>query len=129
MADPITGPQQGQIAADHDGGVGVSGHGDIGAHGGGGGLAVGAGDADGVAVVHHDGAPRLCPLKDRNTGSTGGLDLRIVVMDGSSADDQICPLDILGKVADGHMEPLFQQVFYVGAFVGVRAGDDQATHL
>ena len=129
MADPITGTQQGQIAADHDSGVGVSGHGDVGAHGGGGGLAVGAGDADGVAIVHHDGAPSLCPFKDRDTGGVSGLDLRVVVVDGGGADDQISTLDVFREVADGHVEPLFQQVFYVGALVGIRAGDDQTAAL
>ena len=90
---------------------------------------MGAGDADGVAIVHHDGAPRLCPLKDRDAGGAGGLDLRVVVVDGSGADDQVGTLDVFGKMADGHVEALLQQVLYVGVLVGVRAGDDQAAPL
>ena len=90
---------------------------------------MGAGDADGVAIVHHDSAPRLSTFKDGDAGSTGGLDLRVVVVDGSGADDQVSALYALGEMADGHVEPLLQQVLYVGVLVGVGAGDDQAAAL
>ena len=52
-------------------------HEDVGAHGGGGGLAVGAGDAQGVLIVLHDGAPGLGPLIDGDAPGDGPGDLGV----------------------------------------------------
>ena len=126
LAHPVAGPQQGQGAADHDGGVQPGGHDDVGAHGGGGGLAVGAGDAQGVLVAPHDGAPGLGPLKDGDAGGVGGGDLRIVVVDGGGADDQLGLAQVLGPVADVDGDAQAPQVLHRGALPHVGAGDDHA---
>ena len=127
VAHPMPGVQQGQGAADHDGGVLIRGHHDVGAHGGGGGFAVGAGNAQGVAVVLGDGAPGLGPLKDRDAQRMGPDDLRVIVMDGGSAHHELnFPGDIFRLVADGHRDALLRQAHDVLVPVHVRAADCNA---
>ena len=110
------GLQQGQGAADHDGGILLRGHHDMGAHGGGGGLAVGAGDAQGVIVVPHYGAPGLRPLEHRDSTAAGLYDLRVVVMDGRGADDELrVRLYVFGPVADEHFYTHGAQVLHLVA--------------
>ena len=125
VAHPVTGVEQGQITADHDGGVPLGGHEDVGHHRGGSGLAMGAGDADGVLIRLHDHAPCLCPLKDRDTGGTGGLDLRIVVVGGGGTDDALRPLDILGTVTDLHMDAMGDQLIGRNRGIHIRTGNGQ----
>ena len=64
LSHPMACAQQRQIAADHNGGIRLGLHQHMGHHGSGSGLAVGAGDADGVLVCLHDLTPGLSPLKD-----------------------------------------------------------------
>ena len=94
--------EQGQGAADHHRGVRLRRHEDVGAHGGGGGFAVGAGHAQGVGVPLHDGAPGLGPLVHGDAPCHGPGDLRVAVVDGGGADNEIAVPQVLGVVADGH---------------------------
>ena len=112
FAHPVALAQQGQGSADHDRGILLRRHKDVGGHGGGGGLAMGAGDAQGVAVRLHDGAPALGPLIDRDPPGNGPGDLGIAVVNGSGADHQIAVLQILGAVADGHGDPHTAQMLH-----------------
>ena len=112
FAHPVALAQQGQGSADHDRGILLRRHKNMGGHGGGGGLSVGAGDAQGVAVRLHDGAPALGPLIDRDPPGNGPGDLGIAVVNGSGADHQIAVLQILGAVADGHGDPRAAQMLH-----------------
>ena len=113
--------QQGQCAADHHGGVGLRRHEDVGGHGGGGGLSVGAGDAHGVLILPHDGAPGLRALIHGDAAGDGAGDLGVVIVDGGGTDHQIAVFQILGVVTDGHRYAGFAQVLHGGALVHVRA--------
>ena len=73
---------------------------------------MGAGDAQGVAVRLHDGAPALGPLIDRDPPGNGPGDLGIAVVNGGGADHQIAVLQILGAVADGHGDPHAAQMLH-----------------
>ena len=101
-------------------------HGDMGHHGGGGGLAVGAGEADGVLIGGHDIAPGLGPLKYRDPGLDRGGDLRVFVVDSGGADDAVRSLNVLGTVADGHGNAGLDQMIGGLALVHIRAGDRDA---
>ena len=129
VTDPVARPQDGQHAADHNGGVPTGGEKDVGAHRGGGGLAVGAGDAQGILVVGHDGPPGLGALKDWNTGLQGRGNLRIIVVDGGGANDAVGSLHTLGQMADGHRNGQGAQMVYRLAFTHVGAGDQDAPPL
>ena len=118
--------EQRQGAADHDGGIHLGGHDDMGAHGGCGGLAVGAGDAKGVLVVGHECAPGLSPLVDGDVCGVSGGDLGVVVVDGSGADHQILALHIFGKVTDDDLDAQSAQVLHRLALLHIGAGDDDA---
>ena len=127
VAHPVPGVQQGQGAADHDGGVLIRGHHDVGAHGGGGGFAVGAGNAQGIAVVLGDGAPGLGPFKDRDAQRMGTDNLRVIVMDGGRAHHEFNFLgNIFCLVADGHRDALLRQTHDVLVPVHIRAADCNA---
>ena len=115
MPHPVARLQQGQGAADHHRGVGLGRHENVGAHGGGGGLAVGARDAKGVAVVPHDGPPGLGPLEDGDTRVQRGLDFGVPVVDGGGAHHAAGPLHAFGPVADGHRDAQASQVEHRGA--------------
>ena len=117
LAHPVALAQQRQRAADHDGGILLGRHEDMGGHGGGGGLAVGARHAQGVAVRLHDSAPALCPLVDGDAPGDGPGDLGVAVMDGGGADHQIAVLQVVGAVADGNGNADTAQVLY-GVAVG-----------
>jgi len=110
LSHPIAAVQQGQRAADHDGGVLLCGHEDVRSHGRGGGLTVGAGDAQGVAVAPHNAAPGLGPLVHGDTPGDGAGDLGIAVVDGGGADHGVAVFQILGGVADGHLHAQGPQV-------------------
>ena len=125
-AHPVSRPQQGQSASDHHRGVQSGGHDDVGAHGGGGSLSVGARDAQGVAVMLHDGAPGLGPLKDGDARLPGGGDLGVDVVDGGGADDQLGPRHVLRPVAYGDVDTQGAQMLHCGAVVHIGAGDDHA---
>ena len=126
LAHPVAGAQQGQGPADHHGGVLLRRQEDVGAHGGGGGLAVGAGDAEGVGVALHDGAPGLGPLIDGDAPGHGPGDLGIAVMDGGGADHEVAVPQILGAVALGDGDAQGLQPLDGGAVAHVGALDLQA---
>ena len=89
VAHPVAGVEQGQCPADHHGGVQLRRHENVGAHGSGGGFAVGAGNAQGIGVFLHQGAPGLRPLVDGDAPGDGTGDLRVAVVDGGGADHKI----------------------------------------
>ena len=120
---PVTRAQSGQYAADHDGGVPLGGQEDVGTHGGSRGFAVGACHAQGVLVVAHNGAPGLSPFKDGDTGSPGGGNLGVVVVDGGGTDDAVCSLYALGQVANDHGNAQRAQMGHRCALVEIGAGD------
>ena len=120
-AHPIAGVQQRQCAADHHRGVCLGRHEDVGGHGGGGGLPVGSGDAQGVAVALHDGAPGLGALIDRDAPGHGAGDLGIAVVNGGGTDDRVAVFQVLRRVADGHGDPHRAQVLHGVALAHVRA--------
>ena len=122
-AHPVARPQEREGAADHHGGVGGGGHGDVGAHGGGGGLAVGSGDAQGVAVGAHDGPPGLGPLIDGKAQTAGLGDFGVGVVGGGGADDKLRPRHVFGPLADGNGNAQGAQVVHRGALPHVGAGD------
>ena len=126
LAHPVAGAQQGQRAADHHGGVGLGGHEDVGGHRGGGGFAVGTGDAQGVFILAHDGAPGLGPLVDRDAAGNSPGDLGIFVVDGGGADHQVTVAQVFGAVAHIHMDAKAAQTLHRGALAHVRALDGQA---
>ena len=126
LAHPVAGAEQGQGAADHHRGVRLRRHEDVGAHGGGGGLAVGAGHAQGVGVVAHDGAPGLGPLVHGDAPGHGPGDLRVAVVDGGGADHEVALSQVLGIVADGHRDAQGPQVLHRVALRHVGALDAEA---
>ena len=121
VSHPVAGVEQGQRAADHNGGVLLRRHEDVGGHGRGGGLAVSAGHAQGVAVSLHDRAPGLRPLVHGDAPCDRPGDLRVAVMDGGGADDRVAVLKIVGGVADGHGDAVVTQVLYSVAVGHIRA--------
>ena len=129
VADPVSRVQQGQVAADHDRGIHIRFHEDMGHHGRGGGLSVCAGDADGVMVGLHDLAPCLRPLKHGDACGTGGSDLRVVIVGGGSADDAVRALNILRPVSDGDGNALFDQLIRGHGCVHIRTSDLHAHAL
>ena len=129
LAHPVAGAQNGQGAANHHGGVDAGGHGNVGTHGGRGRFAVGAGDAQGVFIPPHDRSPSLGPLEDGDARSVGSGDLRVAVVDGSSADDQVLSCHAFGQVANGHGDAQGTQMLHGRAFFHIGAGDDEALPL
>ena len=121
--------EQRQRAADHHRGIRLGRHEDVGGHGGGGSLAVGAGDAQGVAVALHDGAPGLGALVDRDAPGYGPGDLGVAVVNGGGADHRVAALQVLRRVADGHGDAHGTQVLHRGAVGHVRALDGDAHAL
>ena len=127
VAHPVSCVEDRQVAADHDGGIPLSRHEDMGHHGGSGGLTMGTGEADGVFVFTHDHAPGLGTLKNRDTGGSGGLNFGIVIVGGGGADNAVRPLNILGPVADGNMDALGDQLVRGNGGIHIRTGHQQ-TH-
>ena len=118
--------EQGQGAADHNGGVLLRRHENMGAHGGGCGFAVGAGDAQGVFVPAHQGAPGLGPLIDGDAPGDGSGDLRVAVVDGGGADHEVAVPQVFGVVADGHGDAFGPQTLHGVAVRHIGALDQQA---
>ena len=121
--------QQGQITADHNGGVGLGSHQDVSHHGSGGGLAVSAGNADRVLIGLHDLAPGLSPLKHRNTGCTGSGDLRVVIVGSSGTDNAVRALNILSLMTDSNRNSLSDQLIGRSGSAHVRTRDMNAHSL
>ena len=129
LAHTVASAQQGQVAADHNGGIGLGLHHDVGDHGGGSGLAVGAGDADGILVCLHDLTPCLGALEDGDAGGTGSGDLGVVVVGGGGADDAVSAFDVLRLMTDADGDALVDQLLGGGGSGHVRAGDGDAHAL
>ena len=125
-AYPVAAVEHGKGAADHNSGVLLRGHENVGGHGGGGCLTVGAGDAQGVFILLHDGPPGLRSLKDGDAVGAGGGDLRVVVMDGGGADEELRPLDVLGYVAHMDGDAQGAQMLHRGTVAHVAALDLKA---
>ncbi len=125
-ADAVPRIQKRQRAADHNGRVLVRSHHDVRTHRGRGGLAVGAGDAQGV-VIALDIAPQACVRS--NTGmplACAALISGVLIMHCRSAHDKFNVVrDVLGIVPDGDGDAFLPEVQDVGAFVHVGAGDVQ----
>ena len=128
LAHPMARMEQGQVAADHHRGILSGLHENMGHHRGCGGLAVGAGNADGVFIGLHDLAPGLGPLKHGNARGPGRGDFRIVVVGGGGADQAVRPRDIPGAVADVHMDAVGDQFVcrYRGAHIRTGNGHSHA---
>ena len=110
VTDSVPRFQERQRAAYHDGRVLLGRHQYVRAHGCGGGLAVGAGDAQRIAVVLRYCAPGLCALKHRDAKLVCADYLGIVVMHGSRAHDKLHVLRyILRPVADKYFYALSAQ--------------------
>ena len=126
-ADTVAGMQQRQRSADHNGRVALSGHEDVRAHGGRRRLAVRAGDAERVAVILHDRAPRLRALKHRKPAAVRLNDLRVFVVHGGGADDKFgVRRDVLRAMPDEHGNAERAQMRHVRPLVHVRTGDRDA---
>ena len=123
LADAVPRAEQRQEAADHDRGIAVGLHENVREHRGRRGLAVRAGNADGVFVGPHDIAPGLRPLENGDAPGAGSGDLGVVVVRGSRADEAVGALDILGAVADRDLDALGDQLVRGDGGVHVRAGD------
>ena len=95
-----------QRASDHDRRVAAGFHEDMREHGGRCGLAVRAGDADGVPVGPHDIAPSLRALENRNARRARRRNFGVVVVGRRRADDAVRARDILCSVADGNVDAL-----------------------
>ena len=126
LPHPVAAAQDGKGAADHHRGVTPCGQENMGTHGGGGGFAVGAGNTQSVGIVAHQCAPGLGALKDGDPGGVGSGDLRVVVVDGSGADDAVRSLHALGQVTNGHRDAQGAEVEHAGALVQVGAGNDDS---
>ena len=126
LAHPVSSLQQGQRAANHHRGVQLGGHEDVGADGGGGGLAVGAGDAQGVLIPCHDGAPGLGPLEHGDASGQSGGDLRVVVVYGGGAHHAVRPLHTLRQMANGHRDAQAAQMCHGGALLPIGTRDDDS---
>ena len=95
-----------QRASDHDRRVAAGFHEDMREHGGRCGLAVRAGDADGVPVGPHDIAPSLRALENRNARRARRRNFGVVVVGRRRADDAVRARDILRPMADGNVDAL-----------------------
>ena len=129
VAHPMARVEQRQITADHDGGIHVRRHQNMGHHRGGRGFSVGAGNADGIFIGLHDLAPGLGPLKHGDPGGSGSGDFRVVVVGGCRTDDAVRAHDIFRVMANGHGNPLGLQLSGRGRRAHIRARDFHAHSL
>ena len=88
-ADAVSGVQQREGAAYHDGRVALGGHEYVRTHAGGGGLAVGTGYAQRVLIVAHDGAPGLGALEHGDAACPGLHYFAVVVAHGGGAHHEL----------------------------------------
>ena len=123
VAHAMPGVQQRKTAADHNGGVKLCVHKDMGEHGGRGGFAMGAGDANCIFIVAHNHAPSLRPLKHRDSSGTGGGNFRVIVVDGGGANDAVYSLHVLGVVANIDLNATRDQFIGGHGGIHVRAGN------
>ena len=129
LSHPIAGVEHGQCTSDHNRGVRLRRHEDVGAHGGGGGLSVGTGDAKGVGIAAHDGSQCLRPLIDRNPPSHRAGNLRVVVMDGGGTDHEIAIPQIFRAMPNIHMDSQGLQMLHRIALMDIGPMDHKAHSL
>ena len=110
VADPVTGMEQREITADHDSGVHLCFHQNMGHHRGGRRFAVGTGNAHCVLISLHDHAPSLGPFKHGNAGCTGCCDLGIIIMHSRSTDHTSRTRHIFRLMSDVHLDALGHQL-------------------
>ena len=87
---------------------------------------MGAGDADGVLILPHDGSPGLRPLENGDAPGPGGGDLRVIIVDGGSTDHELRPFDVAGLVAHMDGDAQGAQMVHRGAAGLVAALDGEA---
>ena len=112
VAYTVAGTEQRQRAAHHDCGIQGGSHGDMCHHRSGCGFAVSAGDAHGVFIMLHNGAPGLGALKYRNPLRMGRSDFGIGIVHGGSADNIVAAADIFSTVTNGDLDPQAAQMVY-----------------
>ena len=122
LADAVASADKGERSAYHNRRVGRCGHGNVGEHRGGCGFSVGAGNAHGVFIPLHNGAPALCPRKNGDSELFGLNYLGIVVLYGGRADDIIGLSYVLGKMAHINFHLLSRKAFGGRAALHIRAG-------
>ena len=90
---------------------------------------MGARNANGILVSTHDHTPSLGPFKHRNARNSCACNLRIIIVNSSSADHTVCTLNIFCPMADVNMDALLDQ--FIGRYRGIhiRAGDNQTHSL
>lgn len=76
---------------------------------------MGAGNAQGIAIVMHDGTPCLRPLIDGNSPGNGSGDFRIIVVNGGGTDDKVTVAQVLCIVSDGNGDSQRTEVFHRSA--------------
>ena len=117
MTDAMTCLQNGQGAADHNGGILFRRHENMGAHGGGSCLAVGTGNAQCILVVCHNCAPSFRTFEYGNAHFVCADDFRVVIVNRSGADDELCiGLDVFCVVTVVH---LHTQLFQMSGLIAV----------
>ena len=121
-ADPVTGLQERQSAAYHDGGIFLGSHEDMRTHRGRRSFSVRTGNAQGISVSLHDSAPGLSTLENRYAHFVRAHDLRVIVMRRRRADDKVDAVRYIGSiVADEYLYPLLAQMRGALALGNVRA--------
>ena len=123
-----------QLATDVDGRIHPALGQDLAGHGGGGGLAVGAADADPLAVpAHqlaqvpaHQLAQKDGPFHLRDAQALGLRPLRVIRRDRRGKDDEVRPRDVFRPLADKHPHALVPKGLYIVGLRPVRAGDHAA---
>ena len=129
-ANAVPRVQKRQRTAYHNGRVTVGSHKDMGAHGGRRCLAVGAGDAQSVAVALGYCAPSLRPLEYGDAQLMRADYLRIVIMNGGRAHDEF---DVVGDVRsvmpDVDMDAVGAQGHDVRVLVHIRTHNADAHAL
>ena len=111
VADTVAGLQKRQSAAYHDGGVFLGRHENVSAHRSGRGLAVRAGNAQGIFIPLHYGAPSLRALEHGDAHLMRSYDLGVIFMGGGSSDDKLrIGGDVRCIVADEDLNTLAAEI-------------------
>ena len=111
-----------QIAADHDRRVGTAFDTNHRQHGSGCGLAVGAGYTNGMLVLQHNLAPRLCAFHNRNAQLACVRDFRIVIVNSGGADYEVCAVYVFRQMCVCNAGAQLGQFVCDVGFRAVRAG-------
>ncbi len=87
---------------------------------------MGTGDADGVFILLHDGAPGFRALKNGDALPAGGGNFGVVIVNSGGADDELRALDVAGRVPHVDGDAQAPQMIHHGAAGLVAALDRQA---